>query len=258
MLTSLAIMSMADHANKDKSNGAAASQVSQPTAKSNAFNWAGLSSELRNQIYDLCLVSKECITISVRWNRRNSISTTSRIIRRRASTFNPNLLLVNKSTYADGFVLLYRNAFRFCSSNCMKVFLCQISPSAKACIERISLFDYQLDSFALYLEMFVSSYPAPALSFNCLTGTTSLKQLTLVVDNTYLCLPSSFSLVDWKLYGQWLHGPLSSWLQAVGKEKGEKCAGVGIVEVVSLQRKTPFWERDVSDQVRARLRELLQ
>lgn len=250
-------MSITDHANKDKSNGAAASQVSQPTAKSNAFNWAGLPAELRNQIYDLCLVSKECITISVSWNRHNSISMTSRIIGRQASTFNPNLLMVNKSTYADGCALLYRNNLRFRSSYSMEIFLRQISASAKACIEQIILSDCKLSKY------FTSprNHEVPddlRQSFKYLVGTTSLKQLTLVVDITYLCFLSLFSDLDWKFYGEWLHGPLSFWLQAVGKEKGEKCAGVGMVEVVGWLRKIPHREPGVSDQVRARLRELLE
>ncbi|KAL1618400.1 hypothetical protein SLS56_010552 [Neofusicoccum ribis] len=100
------------------------------------FRWADLSGEIRNIIYELCLTRAHPLLIA------STFSKYRHIVRLKGADpqfLKPNLLLINKSTYAEGGPLLYQNEFLFENSLSLVVFMTNLSATPKAWIENIEL-----------------------------------------------------------------------------------------------------------------------
>ncbi|GME39371.1 Hydrolase [Neofusicoccum parvum] len=178
--------------------------------KGKIFRWADLPGEIRNIIYELCLTRAHPLLIA------STFSTYRHIVRLKGADpqfLKQNLLLINKSTYAEGGPLLYQNEFLFENPLSLVVFMTNLSAIPKAWIEKIELgsdfFFYRVN----HLYSAISS----------LTGTTNLTRLSIHKHDTLRPdRAGSFMKV--------LYKSAHFWLEAVGKWKGDRLAGVELIK----------------------------
>ncbi|KAF4536383.1 Short-chain dehydrogenase reductase sdr protein [Lasiodiplodia theobromae] len=217
--------------------------------------WADLPGELRNQIYELCLVpstspigvrsvERKGMKNRLKWmEMRRQSPTDSRWPELRKLRPTLNLLRINKATYAEGSTYLYSNEFYFFTSKDLSIFLKHMSAAQKLVLRNISLEIPSLeDAISMGCGLGIHEQSNFILSgLQRLEGAINLKTLQLIlVDSLWSVRLAS----EWSL--EWLAAEVYKkahrWLQAISAQKGSSEKAVDLINVKGISR--PLYSSD--------------
>ncbi|GME39366.1 Short-chain dehydrogenase reductase sdr protein [Neofusicoccum parvum] len=199
--------------------------------KRKIFRWTDLPGEIRNIIYKLCLSRQHPLFIGISTHGCKQYSPyTCRM--KTAVPLIANILLANRATFAEGIPFLYQNEFHFGSTETMYIFLGNLSATSKSWVKGITMghLGRALCYYSNYgvNSHFGSGYLLPAL--NSLIGTHRLESLQLDTDIQELNERQLTRFVRCFLQ------MARKWVDAVGKEKGDKMAFLDLIVLVMEEK----------------------
>lgn len=221
--------------------------------KRRTCGWADLPGELRNQIYELCLVpstspiavrpvERKGMKNRLKWmemRRQSPTDSTWPELRKLRPTL--NLLRINKATYAEGSTYLYSNEFYFFTSKDLSIFLKHMSAAQKLVLRNLSLEIPSLeDAIRMGCGLGMNEQSNFLLSgLKRLEGAINLKTLQLIlVDSLSGTRFPTSSSPEWSQ--EWLAAEVYKkahrWLEAISAQKGSSEKAVDLLNVKGISR----------------------
>ncbi|CAG8958775.1 hypothetical protein HYFRA_00011725 [Hymenoscyphus fraxineus] len=229
---------------------------SKPLPKHKAFPFMDLPAELRNKIYDLALIGSQdpsepiFVTSKTKSRRRVAARTTDHTClpqfkqqyswryfypnrsesksnnASEETKFAPKLLAVSKTIHAEAAAILYSRPMVVADNNALLVFLAQIGRRHSALLRDITIVNW------CHSRSFKNiNHSAMVL----LALTTDLERLNIEGLTGYL-FPRRSSLICRRFeihVARDVYRDCYPWLEAVGRSKGDRFAGIGILHLSS-------------------------
>lgn len=174
---------------------------------------------MRNLIYDISLKRADPITF---WATNKTNKRIVRVLDDLDYPLIPQLLLANRATYNEGAPILYKNELAFMTPLAMCTFFSTLSPTTKAWVETVILkANPRASNYFARPWADDSGLLFPA--FNSLIGTTSLKRVWIEVNQVNA---GKLPVVAKRIFHN-----AHSWFEQVGRDGGDKAAGVRLVSV---------------------------